>query len=69
VVATTYNSSPVVPLIILIALNAIDVAFIIRMNPLGMIQPELIQATIFYPWYPKVYYYTSVAQQFLFIVM
>jgi hypothetical protein len=69
VVGACYNVSAVVPLIILIILNAVDAIFLIGLQPLGMMQPEVIQATVFYPWYPKLYYYTTVAQQFLLIVM
>jgi hypothetical protein len=69
VVGASYNAKPVIPLIILIILNAIDVAFIIKLKPLGMMQAELIQATVFYPLYPTIYHFTTIIQQFVFIVL
>jgi hypothetical protein len=69
VIGSTYQSSPAIPLIILIILNALDGVILIKLQPLSMIQPTLISATVFYPWYPQVYYYTTIIQQFLFIIM
>lgn len=39
VVASTYNSSPAIPLIILIILNGVDAGLLLKLKPLGMMQP------------------------------
>lgn len=69
VIGFLYASSPVIPLIILIVLNLADAVLLIFADPLGMVQPELIEATIFYPKYPKVYQLTTIIQQGLFIIL
>ena len=69
VVAVTYSSSPVIPPIILIILHIIDFGLIFAMKPLGMEQPDLVGAYMFYPKYPKVYHYTMLIQQILFILL
>lgn len=69
IVAVTYNSTPVIPLLLLIVLNIIDFALIFALKPLGMEQPDLIGAYIAYPQYPRVYHVTTLLQQIFFIVM
>ena len=64
-----HASNPVIPLIVLIVLNLADALLLIFVKPLGMVQPELIEASVFYPLYPTVYYYTMIIQQILFIIL
>lgn len=69
IIAVTYNSSPVIPLVLLIIINLIDVILLIALKPLGMVQAEVINAYLFYPYYPRVYHITAIVQNCLFIVM
>ena len=39
VIAVCHDKSPVIPLIVLIVLNLVDLALILALKPLGMVQP------------------------------
>lgn len=69
IIVACYKTSPVVPLIILIFIHAIDAVLLIALKPLGMVQQELINSFLFYPEYPRIYHITTVIQQILFILM
>lgn len=69
VIGFLYAASPIIPLIVLIALNLGDGVLLIFLKPLGMVQAELIEATTFFPRYPTVYHFTMVIQQALFVIM
>jgi hypothetical protein len=69
IVAVTYSSSPAIPLVLLIILNIVDAILLIALKPLGMSQPELIDAVFFYPHYPTVYAVTCIIQNILFVLM
>lgn len=69
IIGFLYAASPVIPLIVLMVLNLGDLLLLILTDPLGMVQPELIEATIFYPRYPLIYKWTTIVQQGLFIIL
>lgn len=69
VIAVSYKSSPAIPLVILIVIHIADLGLLIGLKPLGMVQPEVINAYLFYPEYPKVYQMTTIIQEILFILM
>jgi hypothetical protein len=69
VIGFLHAASPIIPLIILIVLNLGDGVLLIFLKPLGMVQPELIEATTFFPRYPVVYHFTTIIQQGLFVIL
>jgi hypothetical protein len=69
IIGFLHAGSPIIPLIVLIALNIGDGVVLIFLKPLGMVQKEVIEATTFFPRYPTVYHFTMVVQQALFVIM
>ena len=68
VIAFTYSTTPAAPLILLIVIHLADAIILIIAKPLGMVQPDVINAVVFYPTYPKLYFVTTIIQQILFIL-
>lgn len=67
-VSMLYAVTPIAALIVLLALNFIDLLIIICARPFDMKQDDLIGSRWFYPNYPAVYHVTAIIQQVLFFI-